>query len=253
MEHATTSEENARKQGMTLERAKIRWAKRQSRRAWEQRCNMHAIPPGPWSQDLDDYHAESGYTIELGDGYVGRLMRGGCATFNGYVSVPDGHPCIGLSYFMFDPYEGCPDIPFPPQEMTYGVGKEFGFDHGHSWDVKPYSGYETHSYSADNYYDRISFRPYEGECAYITYPKAVEEIKKLCEYFKALERDHWERIMQWRSNKGRRPLNLAAVEERRRQLSVGLPSAPASASASASAPALPAGVKRSWAAVVKNQ
>ena len=256
MERATTSEENARQQGITLELAKKRWARRQSRRAWEQRCNMRAIPPGPWSQDLDDYHAEEGYTIDLGDGYVGRLARSANATFNGYVSVPDGHPCIGLSYSMFD-QDGCTDIPSPPLEMTYGAGKEFGYDHCHSWDLMPCDRGNMHRYSAGNYYDRMSFRPYEGECAYITYPKAVAELKKVGEYFKTLERDHWEHIVQWRCEKGRRPLNLAAMEERRRQLSAGSasaePASEAAASEAAAAAALPAGVKRSWAAVVRNQ
>ena len=259
MKKTAESEDEARRQGMSLAYAKARWAKRESRRAWERKMCLAPIPPGPWSVDLDEYH-ENRYTIDFGDGYTGLLVRGGSATFNGYVGVPDGHPLAGLSYNIFD-QDSTLEIPQPPQEMTFGNGREFGFDHGHSWDVKPVPSCLPR-YDVSNYYD--CSEPLVGS-GYVDYFQANKEVKTLYEYFKMIEADHAETIMKWRTERRRPHPNAAALAERQRKISAEVPrpkaavgggaGAVAAASVAPAAVAAPVTVpaKRSWAAVVKSQ
>ena len=167
-----------------------RWAKRRSRRAWE-KTNGWVIPPGPWSDDLDNYHDVNGYTFEYGDGYIGTLRRSSDATFNGYITLPEGHPMVGLGYHVFSDPVGL-DLPYPPQEMTYGMGTTFGYDHCHGYDVKPVSC--PRSFSAENYYNPQS--PLSG---YVDYPRAVKELEEVLEYFKMLAHEHGDAIRAWRA------------------------------------------------------
>jgi len=235
LEKLALSDYDARMVGIHPDHAKARWAKRQSRRAWEIKMGIHPIPPGPWSQDLDNYHDAAGYTFDFGDGYTGRLTRTRCGTFNGYVTLPRGHPCAGLMYHIFETYHDRV-IPYPPRELNFSDGIEFGFDHCSDYDVKPVT---VHTYSAQNYYSASA--PLVGS-GYVTYSDALEEVKAVHTYFKMLEADHWEAINAWRTDTGRPNHDHAAMMERRRLLTATVSSVP---------PAI--GAKRSWAAVVKNQ
>jgi hypothetical protein len=260
LEKVATSEDEARRSGVHPKSAKDRWAKRQSRRAWETRMGFYPIPPGPWSFDLDEFHDEKGYTFDFGDGYTGRLVRSMEATYNGYVTLPEGHPLAGLGYNIFD-QDSTLEIPQPPKEMTFGAGREFGYDHSHQWGVKPVPN-RLPRYDAYNYYS--CSEPVVGS-GYVDYFCAAKELKQLYEYFKMVETDHWEAIAAWRSKK-RRP-NPAAVMERRRLLTTAAPAAapaaapsaaapaaaPSAAAPSAAPPSAAPAVKRSWAAVVKNK
>lgn len=230
LEQLAASDYEARILGIHPNHAKARWAKRQSRRAWEQTMGIHPIPPGPWSQDLDNYHDTAGYTFDFGDGYTGRLARTRDGTFNGYVTLPRGHPCAGLSYHIFETYHDAV-IPHSPKDLTYSDGIEFGFDHCSDYDVKPVTGY---NYCARNHYSASA--PLVGR-GYVTYLDAVEEVNAVHTYFKMLETDHWEAINAWRTDTGRPNYDYEAMMERRRLIT-----------SSATV-----GTKRSWAAVVKNE
>ena len=251
LEKVATSDDEALRRGIHPKDAKDRWTKRQSRRAWERKCGMPPIPPGPWSFDLDEFHDEKGYTIDFGDGYTGKLCRSMEATFNGYIGLPDGHPLAGLGYNIFD-QDSTLEIPQPPGEMTFGNGREFGYDHCHSWDVKPVPS-RLPRYYASNYYN--CSEPIVGS-GYIDYFTAFKEMKTLYEYFKMIEADHAETIMKWRTGRRQHP-NAAALAERQRLLAAPAPAAatpPATPPASRIAPVTPsAPAKRSWATVVKNQ
>ena len=253
------SEDEQRRLGMSPVYAKSRWEKRESRRAWERKMCLAPIPPGPWSLDLDEYHDAKGYNIDLGDGYTGQIHRNGEGTYNGYVTVPDGHPCAGLGYDIFD-YDSSLKIPQPPQEMTFGNGRQFGFDQCHSWNVKPVP---SRLYYDSNYYDCNA--PTVG-CGYIDYFGTRKQVMALYEYFKTLEADHTETILKWRTARGRGHRNVAALTERQQKIAAEKSPSPVAAPAAATVPAVatvhaavttastvPAVAKRSWAAVVKNQ
>jgi hypothetical protein len=262
LEHLANSEKNASAKARAIER----WAKRQDRRKWEQYSGFSPIPPGPWSEDLDNYH-NSCYTIDLGDDYVGQLRRSSDATFNGYVILPEGHPLKGLDYRIYD-QDSLLTLPCPPQEITYSDCDMFGFDHCHSWDVKP-SRFSL-SYKRENYYD----------CAlpsnerYVCYGDAVEEVKELGEYFKMIEREYYDQIIEYRA-RIHSPVS-SAMKERHRVVAATIalalalapapptalvtPTTPATLTATAIPTAIavpvtvkPTGVKRSWAAVVSRR
>lgn len=110
------------------QRAKAILEKRRLRRAKEMEKFGCYIAPGVWDDDLDNYQ-ESSYSELLPDGYSIRLVRNRGMSWNGYVTVPQGHPAIDMSYF---------DIPGQPFELTYGSGNTFGFDHQHMHDVLPF-------------------------------------------------------------------------------------------------------------------
>ena len=239
------SEDEARRQGMTPAYAKSRWAKRESRRAWERKMCLAPIPPGPWSLDLDEFHDEKGYIIDLGDGYTGQIHRSGEGTYNGYVTVPDGHPCAGLGYDIFE-QDSTLEIPQPPQEMTFGNGTQFGFDQCHSWNVKPVPS-RLPQYYDSNYYN--CSEPLVGR-GYVDYFGTRKQVMTLYEYFKTLEVDHVETILKWRTARGRGHRNVAAFKERQEKIVAEKSPPPVAATAATSVPAV---AKRSWAAVVKNQ
>lgn len=233
LEYATSSPAAAAEMMTTQEAAKERWIKRQSRRAWEQKKGSAVIPPGPWSQDLDDYHDENGYVFDLGDGYSGKLVRNDYASFNGYVTVPVGHPCVGLEYYYLNPESWDEvvlpsNLPTPPIQLTFSMGDRnvFGFDHNGGSDITPiprgYPAYEEY-----NHYSRDLYRPLTEGRIYVDFGSAVTELKTLAAYFKTLERDYWPEILLWRSTIGvpvgwQRfgPPDVGPTLERRRQVIV---------------------------------
>ena len=276
LEHLANSERDASAKARAIER----WTKRQDRRKWEQYSGFSPIPPGPWSEDLDNYH-NSCYTIDLGDDYVGQLRRSSDATFNGYVILPEGHPLKGLDYRIYD-QDSLLTLPCPPQEITFSDRDMFGFDHCHSWDVKP--SRVSLSYNRENYYDR----PPSNE-RYVCYGDAVEEVKELGEYFKMIEREYYDQIIEYRA-RIHSPVSSAMKERHRVVAATTAPTAPPAApttptaltaptaptapvtptapatptTAPPTAPTAPAiptvpvtvkptGVKRSWAAVVSRR
>jgi hypothetical protein len=65
-------------------------------------------------------------------------------------------------------------------ELTYGRAGEFGFDHGHCYDVRPASVPSYTSYGSHNYFGQP---PNQG--AYVDFHAARKEVVALGEYFKA--------------------------------------------------------------------
>lgn len=104
--------------------------RRASRRAWEMATLGYHFAPGPWDEDLDQYHgAEATHTWNLGDGYTGRVQRNYEGTWNGYVILPASHWACGRDY---DEVAGAVGW-----NLTYGEGQTFGYDHMNMHDVKP--------------------------------------------------------------------------------------------------------------------
>jgi len=151
-------------------------AKRLSRRRAEGEHLGVLIPYGPWDEDLDNYHDDK-YTFDLGDGYTGEMRRNRNWSWNGYVTLPTGHPCANCRDYDF--YQDM-TVPYPAQMLTYKIGDTYGFDHMNSWDVMPLTYMP----------DRTSERG-----PYLTYAMVREEVAALGDYFKMLEREHWETIV----------------------------------------------------------
>jgi len=151
--------------------------RRQARRALEKGL-QHAIPPGPWDDDLDRYPLGD-YTVDLGDGYTGTLRRGASTwTWLCYIRLPAGHCCIGKNYGdLSDRYTF-------PTELTYGLADTFGFDHGGRYDLAPH--YHFAGTREDLYADKGTYTKYEI---------AQKELKQLKAYFKKLETNRREAIL----------------------------------------------------------
>jgi len=149
-------------------------AKRLSRRRAEGEHLGVLIPYGPWDEDLDNYHDDK-YTFDLGDGYTGMMRRNRNWSWNGYVTLPRGHPCANCRYYDF--YRGMA-VPYLSQMLTGRFGDTYGFHHMNAWDVMPLS------------YDRSQERgPYR------TYAMVQQEVVEVAEYFKMLERELWVTIV----------------------------------------------------------
>ena len=158
-------------------------AKREARRALE-RDLQHAIPPGPWDNDLDEYPAEKGYTVDLGNGYEGTLRRAGSTwTWLAYIRLPAGHCCIGKDYN---------DLHYEwtfPHALTYGPSSTctwedrsadvFGIDHGSRCDLAPHHHFL--GYAEDMW---------ANTGTYTTYEMAVEKLRELKTRFQELEAEH---------------------------------------------------------------
>lgn len=147
-------------------------AKRAYRRRKERERNA-IVPPGPWDEDLDNY-PELSYTVDLGDGYTGKISRSMFMTWNGYVTVPnEDHWSVGKALTSsYWEYPGC------PATITYHERLTVGFDHCNGYDVYPYD--PVPELSRRNYW--MPQVPKENE--YITYEKAMEEVKALAEFLK---------------------------------------------------------------------
>jgi hypothetical protein len=77
------------------------------------------VPPGEWDSDLDMYN-EREYSVHIPfKGYTGKIKRNILLSWNGYVTVPEGHWSIGKDLTGYN-------FPF---EITYHNGKEIGFSH----------------------------------------------------------------------------------------------------------------------------
>jgi hypothetical protein len=134
-------------------------------------------------------------------------VRNDYASFNGYVTVPVGHPCFGLEYYYLNP-ESWDDVllpvnlPTPPIKLTFSLGEDiFGFDHSDVGDITPLPRrYET--YNERNHYSRDLYRPLTEGRIYVDFGSALGELKTLAAYFKTLERDYWPEILLWRSTIG---------------------------------------------------
>jgi len=85
------------------------------------------VPPGEWDSDLDIYY-EKEYLVHIPlKGYIGKIKRNIMLSWNGYVTVPEGHWSIDkdLTYYSL------------PYEVTYHNGREIGFSHIHYCDKTP--------------------------------------------------------------------------------------------------------------------
>lgn len=91
--------------------AAIWWKRRQSRRKAEHAAGLqHAIPPGPWSTDLDLYHDPSYDEVHLGDDYFVRLWRDPETwVWKVTLILPEGHCCVGKSVDVIGPRRTCGD------------------------------------------------------------------------------------------------------------------------------------------------
>jgi len=201
-EYPASSLEAATDYGMTLQVAEERWRKRQSRRAWERKHNIPLIKPGPWSQDLDDYHDDNGYAFDLGDGYSGRLVRNGYATFAGYIQLPEGHPCLGIRFNNLSrpSWTRAPKteraFPEPPVELTSDSQDVFGYNSAGPHTAVSPLGCVYRFYKEYPYYSKDL--PFDNQI-YVDFGSAVKQLKMMGEYFKTLERDYWVEIVKWRT------------------------------------------------------
>lgn len=216
IEYPASSQEAATGYNLTLQAAEERWRKRQSRRAWERKHNMPRIKPGPWSQDLDDYHDDNGYAFNLGDGYSGRLVRNTYATFAGYIQLPEGHPCLGIRFdnlsrpFWIKTERAFPE---PPVELTSDSHDVFGYNSADPHRELSPLGCEYRYYLDYKYYSKDL--PHQ---IYLDFGAAVVKLKMVCEYFKTLERDYWVEILEWRTTIQMPIDNPSPVLKRRREV-----------------------------------
>ena len=89
-------------------------------------CPKEKLPKGPWLADIAAY-PEPSYTFDCGNGIVGKLKRMRGWNWNGYVTLPRGHPDSGCNY---DDMEKLIHV---HGDLTYGPGNgTFGFDTSHS-------------------------------------------------------------------------------------------------------------------------
>ena len=142
---------------------KERWQKRQARRALEALEGLqHAIPPGPWDDDLDNYLPGMEYIEDIDDGYSAVLRRSWMTwMWIICIRIPSDHPLVGK------PYQSLPRI-----QLTYSKDNEFGY-------VLPTTFTGTpaffHSTSARvEHYTSMYFME-----SYVDYRKAIELARKL--------------------------------------------------------------------------
>jgi hypothetical protein len=149
------------------------WQKRIGRRMVESLTNT-IIPPGPWDDDLDEYHQHmagtgfhSFYHFDIGNGWKGHLQRGSRGwAWGGFIHVPEN--CV-LEIDEFD-------LDGAPQVITYQDGSGFAFDHdSHSWDVQP-AFYEINKLHAANPADLPPPK------AYLSFSQVRDELFEVAKY-----------------------------------------------------------------------
>jgi hypothetical protein len=162
-----------------------RWARRRTEKTGGL---QHAIPPGPWDEDLDTYPMGSPYEVPLGGGYKATLSRG-WSTWAWYakVTLPEGHCCHGVTHEEFDSREG--RLAFlgggPPIKLTFSQPAEGVFEFNHSskkdgWPHRPWiRGDET-----------------EGCGVYMDFAAVLKEVCDTADFFRRLERDYREEIIE---------------------------------------------------------
>lgn len=120
------------------------WERRRSRRQVERRQGDVIIPNGPWDNDLDEYHGNQEYPVELpselhSKGYRAYACRNFYTwTWNGYVSVQSEHPffTVATNDELFNNFSS-KGITSPPQEITFIENGTFGWDHSRSHECCP--------------------------------------------------------------------------------------------------------------------
>jgi hypothetical protein len=149
------------------------WQKRMGRRMVESFTNT-IIPPGPWDDDLDEYHQHmagtgfhSFYHFDIGNGWKGHLQRGSRGwAWGGFIHVPEN--CV----LEIDDF----DLDGAPQVITYQDGSGFAFDHDrHSWDVQP-ALYEFNKLHAANPADLPPPK------AYLSFSQVRDELFEVAKY-----------------------------------------------------------------------
>jgi hypothetical protein len=173
----------ARRSGVSHECLALRKARRELEKGLQ-----HAIPPGPWDYDLDQYPVGE-YKVDLGDGYEGILRRSRSTwTWLGYVRLPAGHCCVGkdygdLSYTWHFPME----LTYGPSTSLYWEKREadlFGFDHQNRHDLAPFHHFTGSA--EDRYADKGEYTSYHG---------TLEKLRQLKAHFQMLEKNHREEIL----------------------------------------------------------
>lgn len=162
-----------------LARMQERVDRRASRRAWEMQTFGTHLPPGPWDEDLDLHHGETGkHTWDLGDGYQGRVSRNSAGTWNGYITLPESHWAVGKEH-----EEVSYDIGW---SLTYGEGRTFGFDHMGVADVKPLSFYRYDKYDdfgGKRQVARAIYLPSLEQVGYLKREDVMQEVEELKKRF----------------------------------------------------------------------
>ena len=166
------------------------YQRRLSRRRAERTAGIqHVIPPGPWDADLDAYHKNGSYEVALEGGYKATLQRGWMTwSWNGYLTLHEGHCCHGVDYLAFDCYGHLGHIGGgPPVNLTFGRPSEgvFGFDHGNTWDGWPYRAWFTGNEREES----------NGGGEYMDFAAVLEEIRGLADFFHRVESDHREEVV----------------------------------------------------------
>ena len=162
-----------------------RLTRRKARRALEAGL-QHAVPPGPWDDDLDMYPPGQEYKIDLGDGYEGILERHPERWFwIGRIRLPAGHCCIGKKCtFLYNKMEGKWRFPInvgsPPEPTdVFSLYDGMGFE-----DVEPF---HTFTDTMRDYERRDD--DYLRQCGtYRTYDMKLANIRKVKTHFKKLEK-----------------------------------------------------------------
>jgi hypothetical protein len=155
------------------------WQKRMDRRMVESFTNT-IIPPGPWDDDLDEYHQHvlstgfhSCYHFDIGNAWNGHLQRGSRGwAWGGFIHVPQN--CV-LEIDEFD-------LDGAPQVITYQDGSTFAFDHDdHSWDVQP-ALYEFNKLHAANSLNGANPADFPTPKAYLSFSQVRDELFEVAKY-----------------------------------------------------------------------
>jgi len=130
----------------------------------EMRLPLDKLPEGPWKAD-HELHPNDEYRFKA-SGYRCRIARPPHDwVWNGYVSLPDGHPDLGKHYNdlqeAIDVHGG----------LTYARGHTYGFDTQACGDIAP--GLLAMG------------MPYQKNAMYWTFEMVLAEVKELAAQFKA--------------------------------------------------------------------
>jgi hypothetical protein len=127
------------------------------------RIPLDKLPPGPWIADHTN-HPRDEYKFKA-SGYRCKIQRPGHDwVWNGYVTLPDGHPDLDKGYDEMSEFVKvhC--------GFTYRQGNTFGFDTQHFCDIVP---------------GLLAMRmPIDPTAEYWTFEMVLEEVKRVAAQFR---------------------------------------------------------------------
>jgi hypothetical protein len=154
--------------------------RRASRRAWEMETLGTHIAPGPWDEDLDLYHGAYEHSWDLSDGYTGCVKRTYMGTWNGYITVPEGHWAAEVNE-----EEVKEAVSWRIDRCGDGT-RMFGFDHMDVTDVKPLSHYcydKYDDFGGKRQVARAIYLPSFEQVGYLKREDVMKEVEGLKKRF----------------------------------------------------------------------